>query len=132
MILRTTKQKPLIEGTRRDPEEIVRYLRAKREKLLSELTVDSAIPDELTDGWQDRDEPSEGQIRDVEFVHRGALRQRVLQIEGALERIKLGTYGTCVKCGRAIESGRLAREAETSLCLRCQIDFEGETATATM
>lgn len=132
MILRTTKQKPSIEGTRQDPAEIERYLRAKRENLLSELNADSAAPDELTDGWQDRDEPSEGQIRDLEFVHRGALRQRVLQIEGALERIKLGTYGICVKCGQAIESGRLAQESEVSFCLRCQTAFEGEAVPATM
>ena len=132
MILRTAKKQPLSEGTRRNLNKIEQDLRAEREKLVSELAADSATPDELTDGWRDRDEPSEGQIRDVEFVHRGALRQRVLLIEGALERIKLGTYGRCAKCGRAIESGRLAQEAEALFCLGCQRDLEGETVPATM
>lgn len=132
MILRTAKKQPLSEGTRRDLDKIEQDLRTEREKLVSELAADSATPDELTDGWQDRDEPSEGQIRDVEFVHRGALRQRVLLIEGALERIKLGTYGRCAKCGRAIESRRLAQEAEALFCLGCQSDSEGETVPATM
>lgn len=132
MILRTAKKQPLSEGTRRNLNKIEQGLRAEREKLVSELAADSATPDELTDEWRDRDEPSEGQIRDVEFVHRGALRQRVLLIEGALERIKLGTYGCCAKCGRAIESGRLAQEAEALFCLGCQRDLEGETVRATM
>lgn len=132
MTLSTAKQNISSESTRRDLEKIDQNLRAEREDLLSELAVDSAHPDELTDGWQDRDEPSEGQIRDVEFVHRGALRQRIIQIEAALERIKLGTYGRCVKCGRAIESGRLAQEPEASFCLSCQSELEGENVSATM
>jgi putative phosphoribosyl transferase len=53
--------------------------------------------DELADGWQDRDSASEAEIRDVEFGHRGAIRQRILQIERALERIKSDTYGRCVR-----------------------------------
>jgi RNA polymerase-binding transcription factor DksA len=131
MTLSTAKQDVSSESTRRELEKIEQNLRAEREDLLSELAVDSAHPDELTDGWQDRDEPSEGQIRDVEFVHRGALRQRIFQIEGALERIQLGTYGRCVNCGRAIESERLAQEPETSFCLSCQSELEGETPSAT-
>jgi RNA polymerase-binding transcription factor DksA len=132
MTLSTAWQNASGEGRERNPETIEQHLRAERERLLKELVVDSAHPDELTDGWQERDEPSEGQIRDVEFVHRGALRQRILHIEGALERIKLGTYGRCVRCGGAIESERLSQAAEAPLCLDCQSEYEGETVPATM
>ncbi|HLF84309.1 MAG TPA: THUMP domain-containing protein [Blastocatellia bacterium] len=107
-------------------------LRDEREKLLSELVVDSAPPDELADGWQDRDSASEAEIRDLEFGHRGAIRQRILQIERALERMKLDTYGRCVRCGRAIDPARLADEPDVSLCFTCQSGFEGEAALSSM
>jgi RNA polymerase-binding transcription factor DksA len=132
MTLSTAKQNTFGEGARRNLEMIEQHLRAERDRLLAELVVGSAHPDELADGWQDRDDPSEGQIRDVEFVHRGAIRQRILHIEEAIERIKLGTYGRCVRCGSVIESQRLAQAAEAPLCLDCQSEYEGETVPATM
>jgi RNA polymerase-binding transcription factor DksA len=37
----------------------------------------------------------------------------------------VGTYGRCVRCGRAIDSTRLAEEPEVSSCLVCQSEYEG-------
>jgi RNA polymerase-binding transcription factor DksA len=119
-------QEPKSANIPRHWKQAEQQLRDEREKLLSELVVDSAPPDELADGWQDRDSASEGEIRDVEFGHRGAIRQRILQIERALERIKLDTYGRCVRCGRAIDPARLADEPDVSSCLTCQSGLEGE------
>jgi RNA polymerase-binding transcription factor len=41
-------------------------------------------------------------------------------IDGALERIESGTYGTCAGCGGAIAEGRLDAEPWASLCIDCQ------------
>jgi DnaK suppressor protein len=53
-----------------------------------------------------------------------ALRQnaeRLLrQVQGALERFGTGTYGTCEKCGAAIDPARLEALPYATLCLRCQ------------
>lgn len=107
-------------------------LSAERERLLSELAVDSEAPDELINGWQERDSASEREIRDLEYVHRGALRQRIHQIDHALERIKAGTYGLCERCGENINRLRLANEPGVALCLACQRALEGETVPSTM
>ncbi|HSE97065.1 MAG TPA: hypothetical protein VLD57_02270, partial [Blastocatellia bacterium] len=58
-----------------------RQLRAEREKLLSGLAADSTPADELVNGWQERGSASEDEIRDLEYMHRGAIRQRIHQID---------------------------------------------------
>ncbi|WP_127522462.1 TraR/DksA C4-type zinc finger protein [Mesorhizobium sp. Z1-4] len=40
-------------------------------------------------------------------------------IRAALDRIKAGTYGTCVKCGQPIEEERLDLLPQTPLCSKC-------------
>ena len=41
------------------------------------------------------------------------------QIEAALQRIAEGDYGYCVKCGAAIEEGRLDSVPHTPFCRNC-------------
>ena len=109
-----------------------RQLRADREKCVSELAEDRVPPDELAEGWQDRDSASESEIRDVEFAHRGAIRERILQIDEALDRIRAGTYGRCIGCGHVIDKRRLANEPDTPFCVDCQRALEGESAAPTV
>ena len=45
-------------------------------------------------------------------------------IESALERIAMGTYGTCVECKGEIEPARLDAQPEAARCLRCQEQYE--------
>ena len=47
------------------------------------------------------------------------LEVKVLEIKKALERIKSGTYGKCVKCGVEIEEERLEAIPETQTCIKC-------------
>lgn len=42
-----------------------------------------------------------------------------VKIEGALKRIRAGTYGACADCGFAIDPLRLAARPETELCSDC-------------
>jgi DnaK suppressor protein len=121
-----TQQKFASTDTSERWQETEQELGAQRKKLLSELSTDCESPDELADGWQDRDSASESEIRDLEFGHREALRKRILEIDRAVERIKLNTYGRCVKCGRAINPKRLAEQPEVSSCLACRRKFEDE------
>ncbi len=41
-------------------------------------------------------------------------------IDAALTRIELGSYGTCVDCGRGIETARLITAPEAPRCFACQ------------
>ncbi len=43
----------------------------------------------------------------------------LLQIEGALGRIKAGEYGYCIKCGKDIAEGRLRVDSGVLTCIEC-------------
>lgn len=48
-----------------------------------------------------------------------ARRQRS-DVLAALQRIDLGTYGTCVDCGKLVPEGRLEAKPEAARCVACQ------------
>lgn len=47
-------------------------------------------------------------------------RRRLRLIELALERIRVGTFGTCAECGEAIGIKRLQAVPWTSHCIQCE------------
>jgi DnaK suppressor protein len=51
---------------------------------------------------------------------------RLREIDAALARIKVGSYGTCKECGEAIAPGRLNAQPTAECCLQCQERFEKE------
>ena len=59
----------------------------------------------------------------TEAVLHSAQRQRG-KVEAALRRMKEGTYGQCVDCGKPVPEGRLEARPETNLCIRCKEDQE--------
>lgn len=46
-------------------------------------------------------------------------KRSIEEIDAALQRIKEGTYGTCVRCGRKISVARLKAIPVTRLCVAC-------------
>ena len=46
-------------------------------------------------------------------------------VEGALERIAAGTYGSCVECGAKIPKARLSAIPYTPFCIKCAEEQEG-------
>jgi DnaK suppressor protein len=48
------------------------------------------------------------------------LLRTVEEIDAALERIADGTYGACVRCGRAIPAARLEFRPFAATCVACQ------------
>jgi DnaK suppressor protein len=54
-----------------------------------------------------------------EAVLAAARRQRS-DVLAALHRIDLGTYGTCVECGKLVPEGRLEAKPEAARCVACQ------------
>ena len=50
----------------------------------------------------------------VSFVNK-----QLVQLRKALTRIKIGKYGICEKCGKMIDTDRLAIKPETTICIDC-------------
>jgi DnaK suppressor protein len=52
-------------------------------------------------------------------------RQQIADLEEALRRLEMGTYGRCEGCGEPIDMNRLRLVPFTSFCLPCQKEQEG-------
>jgi len=97
----------------------------KLHKLRDEMTSRiSAIDKEV----RHREEPVEkdfaeqvtqGENDDVLNALDDEARETVQKIDGALLRIKEGTYGTCVSCGNPINQKRLEAIPYATLCIEC-------------
>lgn len=47
------------------------------------------------------------------------IKRQIVQIRTALTRLKIGKYGICEKCGKMIDTDRLAVDPETTICMKC-------------
>ncbi len=48
----------------------------------------------------------------------------IKRIQDALARLRSGSYGVCIDCGRGIAKKRLEAIPESERCIRCQTAFE--------
>jgi DnaK suppressor protein len=51
-------------------------------------------------------------------------RQLLAMVEGALDRIRTGTFGQCISCGEEINAKRLEAVPWTRFCIACQEKLE--------
>lgn len=52
------------------------------------------------------------------------LTKRTIQLRKALTRLKLGKYGICERCGKMIDTDRLAVNPEATTCVKCEKESE--------
>jgi RNA polymerase-binding transcription factor len=77
--------------------------------------------------WSFADEVDEIQAaerREIGFMTRELLVERVNKLASALDRLNDGEYGICVECGEAIAPARLRVLPEVQTCVRCQDRLE--------
>lgn len=55
---------------------------------------------------------------------RNQLDKRIIQVRKALARVKVGSYGTCERCGKMIDTDRLMVFPEATLCVICEMKKE--------
>lgn len=99
-------------------------LRSERSAVLREIVRATLVSGEAGGEWQERDSPSEDEMREMEYRHRELLSQRLRGIDEAVERYHRGGFGRCVECGAPIETKRLRCDPAVSLCFGCQTTFE--------
>jgi DnaK suppressor protein len=94
-----------------------RLVDARRE-LVRELDhVMEVIPEEVHPAGEHEIAPSEG--IDLEMSLESEERRRLREIDDALERVRLGTYGKCCECGQEISDARLEVIPYARFCIRC-------------
>lgn len=107
-------------------EKLRQRLLAKRKDLLSGVRVASVGSIEARgDGIQDiADQASSAYTKEFLLSIGDAERRLLKQVDDALERIRLKTYGACEKCGELIGEKRLEALPFAKLCIQCQEEEE--------
>jgi len=62
--------------------------------------------------------------RDVLYNLSEVQRQKVRDIDAALERLALGEYGVCARCGDEIAPQRMVVRPFSRFCVECKTDIE--------
>jgi len=92
---------------------------AERDRLRAEVTTGIVVPDAMTYGSQ---AAAASQVfeqqRDLALRDRN--QEHLDRVEAALRRLDEGTFGACVRCGRAIAPERLEALPWAAHCIDCQ------------
>jgi DnaK suppressor protein len=108
------------ESIRNALTERLSDLRAEYDQTISEIA--EAQRDRLTDsaGDDQADTGTKTFEREQELSLANNLRERIDQVERALDRLEDGQYGWCERCGNAIPVERLAAFPSATLCVSCK------------
>jgi DnaK suppressor protein len=105
-------------------------LLSKRASLLDQLAIlrgGNVGRVQASEAHFGRPEDSTAQMataRELEFALDERETAELGQIDAALQRIKLGTYGQCLDCGIEIPAARLRAAPEAARCIACQEKLE--------
>lgn len=106
-----------LETECKDAIETLRHIRGAGELAAAET---GGVEEAIESG--DRAQANLRQHIEVETVQR--LVARIGQLNEALHRLDVGTYGQCERCERAISPKRLAAVPEATTCVTCQEALE--------
>jgi DnaK suppressor protein len=95
-------------------------LKTEYEQTMAEIT--EAQRDRLTDsaGDDQADTGTKTFEREQEISLANNVRERISQVERALDRLDDGQYGWCERCGNQIPVERLAAFPSATLCVTCK------------
>lgn len=104
-------------------KRIEKFLEGKLVELKkSEKSLKSNDPfaDQTRTGNNSLEEDVDEQIGHFETeIKAKFISKQIVQIRKALTRLKIGKYGICEKCGKMIDTDRLAVDPETTICMKC-------------
>lgn len=99
-------------------------LEEQRENLRKEIQEQGADPDsdevaiDVESGFADSAHSTAERARTISVIR--ALRSNLRDVERALTKMPLGTYGTCERCGNSIAPERLEALPWALLCIDCK------------
>ena len=103
-----------------------------KKQLLAEIQQDLKQGREASkdEGMDTYDLASEERDREISFILTDRDRDKLQEIQEALERIDEASYGICESCESEIAEGRLEALPFTRLCVNCQAEREKEAKAA--
>ncbi|MEN0084570.1 MAG: TraR/DksA family transcriptional regulator [Leifsonia sp.] len=113
-------------------EELAALLRERRETDIAEAqrmaeSLGVLLSSRSESTANDEHDP-EGPTLSSEWSRLQALRSDaahdIVAVDAALDRLRIGTYGVCVRCGEPIGVDRLRARPTAELCIRCAVAVE--------
>ncbi len=106
-------------------EALVR-LRERMTRQINFLATDNLTrtQDDTEVDFRSKEQGTDNFDRDFALTRVSRDQDLIFEIDEALNRIRIGTYGKCENCGRAIERARLASLPYSRMCIRCQATTE--------
>ena len=104
-------------------EKIAAYekkLRDQKEKLMVEIKKYSEAEDFGDDADHLEEESDESESYANRMSIASALKSRVNEIDMALNKLGMGSYGVCSKCAKEISEKVLEAAPESELCVDCK------------
>jgi len=106
-----------------------------RERRLGDLAESQRMAESLgvllasrSESTADDEHDPEGPTLSSEWSRLQALRSDaahdIVAVDVALERLRMGTYGVCARCGQPIGVDRLRARPTAELCIRCAVAVE--------
>ena len=106
--------------TEQQVEKYKRILEEQRRKLVEGVEDSEAAP-EFGDTVSDFDgEADEAEELENQLSIGDTMRERLNNIDEALEKVENGTYGICEECGKEIGEKVLQAAPESILCAECK------------
>jgi RNA polymerase-binding transcription factor DksA len=105
-------------------QQVADKLRQERDNVEDAIAQYLHSNEGLPNEWQEKDSPSEVEIREVEFRQLEALQTRLRALEWAQNRFQHNDYGLCVDCGKRIALKRLLNDPTVERCIDCQAATE--------
>jgi RNA polymerase-binding protein DksA len=114
MAVDVQRYKELLVEERRRVLDAIEYLHKENPGSIEEETEDQTTDNHLA-------ETATATLdREIDYTLEENSEHVLRDIEGALERIEEGTYGTCVSCARTIAEDRLAAIPWATYCIDCK------------
>ncbi|HEX8923973.1 MAG TPA: TraR/DksA C4-type zinc finger protein [Patescibacteria group bacterium] len=106
-------------------QELLKKQLVKLKKTRRELKAADPFKNEGRDTENSLEEDVDEQIGHFDAeVKVQFLTKQIVQIRKALTRVRIGKYGVCERCGKMIDTDRLAVRPETTICIDCEREDE--------
>ncbi|RMI13361.1 TraR/DksA family transcriptional regulator [Cellulomonas triticagri] len=108
-------------------DEVAAVLRERRREALERLAGTGAERDAVVAASREQVADDEHDPEDATIAYERRLldalahdvRERVAEVDAALDRLERGTYGTCTRCHRPVPVERLRALPSAATCVTC-------------
>jgi DnaK suppressor protein len=97
----------------------------KLKKMVKKIKRSDPFSNTDRDGENSLEEDLEEQVGHFDSqVKLNFLKKQMIQLRKTLSMIKIGRYGVCDKCGKMIDTDRLAAKPDATICIKCEEERE--------